>query len=134
MGKGTNGDKVSEDVIFNSIVKEAGGFYTLVLTVASAFLGGTLFFLEKIVGTPNKYSLILLGLGWMSLITTIGLSAFIRFQNVESGRLALEKKYNEAKKLDRDKEAKCILMIWTLIIGILFIAIFGIINLWIKII
>jgi len=125
-------EKVSKDTLFNSIVKEAGEFYNLVLTVASAFLGGTLLFLEKIAPQPVKWSLCILALGWLSLIVSIGLAVYVRLKNLESGRLALEGKYDDAAKLDRKKECHCVCMTWTLLLGVLCVAAFGMINLILK--
>lgn len=129
--KSTN-EKVSKDTLFNSIVKEAGEFYNLILTVASAFLGGSLLFLEKIAPQPVKWSFCILGFGWLSLIISIGLAAYVRLKNLESGRLALEEKYEEAKKLDRKKECCTVCMMCMVLFGVLCITIFGMINLILK--
>jgi len=125
-------EKVSRDTLFNSIVKEAGEFYSLVISVASAFLGGTLLFLEKIAPHPFKWSLCILAFGWLSLIMSIGLAVYVRLKNLESGRLALEGKYDEAQKLDRKKECCSVCMMWTLLFGVFCVAVFGMINLIFK--
>jgi len=122
-------EKVSKDKLFESIVKEAGEFYNLILTVSSAFLGGTLLFLEKIAPSPDRCSLWVLYSGWACLIASIAISAYVRLKNLESGRLALEQKYEEAKRLDRMKEALTIAMTIFMVIGILLITLFGMINL-----
>jgi len=133
MGDDQKDERVSKDALFDSIVKEAGGFYNLILSVASAFLGGSLLFLEKIAPKPVVWSLPILGLGWLALIVAIGLSAYVRLENLEAGRLALEGKYDEAKKLDRKKECCCIGMLWTLLIGVFLVAAFGLVNIIAKI-
>lgn len=40
---------VSRECIFNIYAAEAQGFYKLVITIASSFLGGSLIFVEKII-------------------------------------------------------------------------------------
>jgi len=122
-------EKVSKDTLFQSIVKEAGEFYNLILTVSSAFLGGTLIFLEKIAPNPVQCSLWVLYLGWVSLIGSIAISAYVRLKNLESGRLALEERYEDAQQLDRKKEWLSSLMTILMVAGVALITIFGIINL-----
>ena len=53
-------EPVSSDKLAEVIAGEAEGFYHTVVTVATAFLGGSLFFLERIVPRPAGGPLVLL--------------------------------------------------------------------------
>lgn len=120
---------VSREVLFNSIVKEAGDFYNLILGISSAFLGGSLFFIEKIAPNPQGYSLVLLYAGYVLLILTIALSAYVRWKNLESGKKALESKYDEANAIDCQKEKCCKFMLWFFVLGITLVSLFGMVSL-----
>jgi len=125
--------KVSKDALFDSIVRESQGFHNQLITIASAFFAGTLFFIEKLIYNLNVYSLLLLIFGWLALIISILLSVHIRLNNLESGRLALEEKYNDAAHLDRKKEKWSKYSAWLLVIGMISLTFFGSINLYYKI-
>lgn len=87
--------------ILQSITAEAGGFYNLIVTVASTFLGGSLLFMEKIAPIHNGWSLLGLGVAWASLAASIGCIARLRYYNLKSGRLALNEDYTGASQIDR---------------------------------
>ncbi|MBI5710345.1 MAG: hypothetical protein HZC42_08590 [Candidatus Eisenbacteria bacterium] len=91
---------VSRETIFRVLATDADGYYKLVLTVASSFLGGSLVFLEKFLPHPTALSLAFLSVGWASLVTSIGLIANVRLRNLQSGAFALENKITEAQALD----------------------------------
>lgn len=122
-----NQDTISRPEIFKAIVADAGGYYGQLVTVASAFLGGSLFFLEKITPIP-LYSQILMFLGWLFLITSIASTLYIRHWNLESGRLALEAMFDEAAKLDQRKKNLGSASIIALILGMASLAVVGILN------
>lgn len=122
-------EKVSKDALFASIVTEAQGLHRQLVTIAVSFLGGTLFFLEKIAAEPTVLSMLFLILGWVALIASVALSSFVRLKNLDAGRCALEEKYDEAARIDRRKECLSIVTIWCFVAGISFITIFGIVNL-----
>lgn len=123
-------DNVSRAALFDSIVKEASEFYKLVLTVASAFLGGTLIFLEKIAPPPVPWWLfVLLCIGWLCLITAICILAIVRTKNLESGCHALDNNFEAAQAIDAKKERYTEWTLWLLIAGVCCITLFGIINL-----
>lgn len=91
---------VSKTVIFQSITTEAGGFYTTVTTVASAFLGASLLFIDKFITGGTTPSLVLLGLSWISLVASLGCISCVRYLNLQSGRLALEDNFERAGVVD----------------------------------
>lgn len=124
----TENNKVSKDALFQAIVTEAGGLYKVVAVTASSFLGGSLLFIEKIAPNPVACTLWLLGLGWVLLIVSISLVAWVRLLNLDSGRLALEEKYKEASRIDKNKEKYTITAIILLAVGMALIMAFGLIN------
>lgn len=119
---------VSKDAVFAAIVSEAAGFYKLVLTVASSFLGGSLLFLDRIATHPSARSVWILGLGWVCLIGAIVTVAVVRRRNLESGYLALEEKYEEARDIDKSTRKWSTLALVSLSFGVFFLMGFGIMN------
>lgn len=87
--------------ILQSLTTEAGGFYGLIVTVASSFLGGSLLFLEKFALNRSLWTLALLILAWLALVAAIGCIARLRYHNLKSAKLALENRFPEASKIDR---------------------------------
>jgi len=77
-----------QELVFATIAQEAAGFYGLILTLATSFLGGTLVFIDRIAPSPARWTLALLGFGWLSLIASVSLIAWVRWRNIESGRMA----------------------------------------------
>ena len=123
-------DAVSKEQVFLSVASEAAGYYKLIVTVASSFLGGSLLFLERIAPRPSQFSLVVLAAGWASLIASIGLVAWIRAKNLESGALVLAGDYDRAKTID---STKMFLSNWAtvlLCLGMLLIMLCGLLNVW----
>ncbi len=125
----TDKKQVSKDTILTVLATEAGGFYNLVITIASSFLGGSLLFIEKIALIPSNSSLYLLGLGWLALIGSIVAISFVRRLNLDSGWKALEEKFDEAKVIDAKTRKLSTGAIVLFSIGLFLIMLFGIINL-----
>lgn len=121
-------DIVSREKIFDTVVKEAGAFYDLVIKISISCIGATFFFTEKICVDPLKWTLILLFFGWGSLVCTIGLVAWVRFKNIKSGTLVLEGKIIEAIAIDKNKGRVTGISLVFLIIGILCFLVFGAVN------
>ena len=119
---------VSKDELARSVVSEAQGLHKQMLGISSAFLGGSILFLEKIAPNPEYWTLVMLIVGWLSLISSMALSIVVRLNNIESGRRALEGKYDKASELDRKKECWTKWAVGLLIAGILLIAVFGAVN------
>jgi hypothetical protein len=126
-------DKVSREVIFKTIVEEAAGLYNLIMTLDTAVFGATLIFLEKIAPTPTKLSIVFLAFGWASLILSLVFCLWVRWNNLESGRHALEGDFKEAYKIDEPNRCWTKWAICLIVAGIAFIAIFGLLNIIFKI-
>src|SRR5437667_1431570 len=94
-------DRALKLVILQSITTEAGGFYGLIVTVASSFLGGSLLFMEKISPLRSAWSLVGFAVAWISLVASIGCVARLRYYNLKSGRLALDEKFTDASQIDK---------------------------------
>lgn len=121
-------DELSRDVLFEATVTAAGGFYRSVLTVASAFLGGTLVFMEKIAPTPSCPSLIALALGWSALIASIACVVRVQRLNVDSGWRALDGKREDARAIDERTRRLSSAATWLLVAGIFLVAASGIVS------
>ena len=126
-------DSVSKECIFKIIATEASGLYTLLITVSTGMFAGTLLFLEKIAPSPTALSLLFLGLGWLMLLFCTLACAWIRWNNLESGRLALEGKYEDARKVDKPNRMLTKLSIMSLGLGIALIGIFAMVNILNKV-
>lgn len=127
--EGTNKkNAVSKECIFETIASEAAGLYNLLITVSTGVFGATLLFLDRIAPSPTKESLWFLGIGWLMLILCSCACVWIRWKNLESGRLALEDKFDEASKIDKPNRILTKLAILFLFFGVTFVAIFGFIN------
>ncbi len=124
---------ISREAIFKVLAADADGYYKLVLTLASSFLGGSLLFLEKIMPKPTWLSLLFVSLGWGSLIASVALVTSIRAWNLRSGFFALEGKVEEARKLDVKKDRHTTCASNLLIAGMIFIMLAGAVSLWVKI-
>jgi len=80
--------------------KEADGLYRQIVTAATAFLGASLFVIEKL-RPLGLCSIILLIIGGISLCVTIVSTAYIRWMNLCSLRLIAEGTIGKAKCCDR---------------------------------
>lgn len=125
-------DIVSREKIFEYVVKEAGEFYKLMVTVMIAFLGGTLLFVEKVCALQVGWSLWVLFGGWASLLISIGCIMWVRMKNVKSGDLALQEEYEKSSELDHKKECITKVSFGCFILGISLIMLFGGINFYLK--
>lgn len=121
-------DKATKDSILDSITQEANGFYNSLLTIATAFLGGSLLFLKELLHTLPPRGLFALYIGWIGLTTCLVLMVLVRFLNLVSGKHALARKTQDAQKLDYVKEWLCIIALAGLAIGLSSLMIFGAIN------
>lgn len=111
--------------ILQSLTTEAGGFYTLIVTVASSFLGGSLLFLDKFALNRNRSMLALLILAWLALVAAIGCVARLRYHNLKSARLALEERFSDASEIDRHTDWLSWLSQYLLIGGMLSLVVVG---------
>ena len=125
--------EVSKECIFTTIASEAAGLYNLLITVSTAVFGGTLLFLDRIAPSPTRESLWFLALGWLMLLLCTLACAWVRWKNLESGRLALEGKFEDARKVDKPNRRLTKFAIISLGLGIAFIGIFGFVNIVAKV-
>jgi len=100
-------DKFLTRQLYTSMVKEADGFYKQMITISTALLGGSLAFFNYFF-TSNKvfHSKWLLLLAWFFLIYQITILSWIRWQNVESHRHALEYLKNKSEDYNYEKASK----------------------------
>ncbi|MEE8577682.1 MAG: hypothetical protein V3T31_10540 [candidate division Zixibacteria bacterium] len=123
-------DRVTKVDILKIMAIEADGFYRLITTISSAFLGGSLLFLDKISSSPAPWSLYILAVGWLSLVGAILTTVKVRQKNLESGKLALRGNYGEAQQIDRRNVRWANLATTSFILGITAITVFGAVNLF----
>lgn len=121
-------DRRSE-LIFATIAQEAAGFYSLILTVASTFLGGTLVFIDRIAPDPVGWSLMVLAVGWLSLLLSVTLIAWVRWRNIESGRHAQDGIWDKVERQESVTRAMTKAAIGALVVGMLLVTVFGFVNL-----
>jgi len=119
---------VPKSAILQSVTAEANGFYGVIVTVASTFLGGSLLFLEKFTPAKSDLSIVVISVGWVSLVASIGCIARVRFMNLRSGKLALSDRFDEAKKIDSHTDLLSNWSPWLLIAGMSALVIVGILN------
>jgi hypothetical protein len=111
------------------LVQEAAGFYGLLLTIASAFLGGTLIFLDRIAPSPKPWTVYVLAGGWGALVAAVVLVALVRWRNVETMRAFLEGRHGELRLKERLTRGLTVAAIVCLGCGMLAVSAFGVLNL-----
>jgi hypothetical protein len=121
---------VSKSAILQSITTEAGGFYTTVTTVASAFLGASLLFLDKFLIALTACSFVFLVVSWGSLVASIAFVARVRFLNLRSAQFALKDDFASADAIDREGQVCSDWAQRCLIAGMVALVFVGIINVW----
>ena len=73
-------------LVFESMTREANGFYTLTSTICSAFLWGALVFSEKFLQDSPLWTKLFLMLGLVALTACLILLCWVRWCNVELQR------------------------------------------------
>lgn len=129
---GRDFDAAQRDSTFRIIVGECRAFYKQVVTVATLFLGGTLLFIEKITPHPAQCTLVILGLGWLSLVLSILGVTWVRRDNIECGRLVLCDQEGEARAIQRRAQRFTDASGILLAIGVFLVMLFGFVNFWIA--
>ncbi len=76
--------------VHTTMAREANGFYTLMSTICSAFLGGALVFSERVLVDSPLLSRALLVAGIAGLTLCLALLSWVRWGNVESYRMYAE--------------------------------------------
>jgi hypothetical protein len=114
--------------ILQSMTTEAGGYYGLIVTVASSFLGGSLLFMEKLAPIHSGWFLLGFGIAWISLVASIGCVARLRYYNLKSGRLALNQDFTGASQIDRHTDVLSWWSQFLLILGMSALVLIGLFN------
>jgi hypothetical protein len=115
--------------------KEADGFYNQMIAICTGFLGGTLIFFKMLFVASAEWSLLLLFLGWAALTYPLAVLIFVRWQNVEAHRHALEylkkgdeKEYMLAVSIPKKGRKWTESAIISMVVGLILIATFTAIN------
>lgn len=111
-------------------VAECSAFYRMVVVVSTSFLGGTLFFLERIAPSPARWTLMFLFCGWFFLILSIFLVIGVRRLNIEAGRQYLMQDYDNSDLVQLRARRRTDLAAASLGFGMVGIAVFGTLNFW----
>ena len=127
-----NDDGVTQETILKVLADIANEYYRLVFAVASAFLGGSLLFLEKFVRKLSVCTLVPLTLGWAALVVAIALIASVCARNIQSANLVIQNKRTAARSIDDAKARDTTLAVWFLVGGMALLVIAGIVSLWTK--
>ena len=78
----------AREVLVDGLVSEARGFYAQITTVASAFLGGSVLFRDKLPDVPGCNWL--LGVAWTCFALTLTLIVCVRLNNISGAERALD--------------------------------------------
>lgn len=125
-------EPVSSDRKYDVLAREADGYYRMIVTISTAFLGGSILFLERLAKQPECWTLPLLASGWVSFLVAIHSVASVRRQNLEALRLALEGKYDQARSIDERTRTASTLALWAMLVGMFLMAVYGFSNLVVE--
>ncbi len=78
----------AREVLADGLVAEVRGFYAQITTVASAFLGGSVLFRDKLPDVPGVNWL--LGVAWTCFALSLTLVVFVRLNNISGAERALD--------------------------------------------
>lgn len=119
--------------------QEADGFYKQIITICTAFLGGSLAFFDKLYVSKATWSLWLLFTAWAALVYPLAVLVWVRWQNVEAHRHALEyfktndeNEYKKAVSLPERGRKWTTSAIISMVLGLIIIAVFTAINIFSK--
>jgi len=123
--------------LYSTMAQEADGFYRQMITICTAYLGGTFVFYDKFVTENSTQSLWLLFLAWVALIYPTAVLTYIRWQNVESHRHILEylkkqeeEEYTRAKTIAKNGRNLTKSAIYSMIIALLLLGMFTALNIY----
>jgi len=125
-------EPVSSDKKYEVLTGEADGYYKMVVSVSTAFLGGSILFLEKIAPRPLLWTMVVLAMGWMALLIAIHLIIDVRRKNLESLRHAMEGDYDQARAIDAQTRAASKKAQWGMLCGMALVGVYGFTNLAIR--
>lgn len=133
------GSTVPLERLYATMSEEAAGLYNQLITICTAFLGGTLVFFNKMFVGNVGWSLWLLFTGWAALTYPLAVLVLVRWQNVEAHRHALEyfknhveKEYDKAVSIPRKARIWTKSAIILMVVGLILIAVFTAINIFLK--
>lgn len=113
--------------LFGTSVTLSDSLSNTVITLATAFLGGTIIFIEKIVKGPINY----FGLIWIGcscIIATIGCNLYIRSRNIRAIQHELNRNYDQCNTLQRRTRSLSDFSYGSLLIGMVLITTFALLN------
>jgi hypothetical protein len=120
--------------LYATMAQEASGLYSQLLTICTAFLGGSLTFYEKLAPNPLPCSMLFLFLAWLSFIYSLLALIWVRWKNVEAHRMILESLkgdeclYDKARKTAIKTRRVTNSIIVSIGFGMSFLALFVFIN------
>lgn len=79
----------TRDMLAKELIAEVRGFYAQITTVASAFLGGSVLFRDKLPDVPSCNWL--LGVAWTCFALSLTLIVFVRLNNISGAERALDR-------------------------------------------
>lgn len=100
------------------------------ITVATAFLGGTLVFAEKIAGAYHLVYILILIIGILAVVASVGLLLYVRSKNIDAIKKALANKPAESAKASDEAEGASDAARFVLFMGMLTIVFFMILTLY----
>jgi len=125
--------------LYATMSEEAAGVYKLVITICTAFLGGTLVYFDKLFISKATWSIYILFLGWAALTYPLAVLVFVRWQNVEAHRHVLEyvktgddKEFEKAASIPRKSRKWTTSALISMVAGLVLIAVFTAINIALK--
>lgn len=131
----SNERTISLEVLYDTMSKEADGLYKQMITICTAFLGGTLVFFEKLFVGNAEWSIYILFVGWAALTYPLAVLMIVRWQNVEAHRYILEyfktneeAEYNKAVEIPKRGRKWTKSAIFSMVAGLILISIFTAIN------
>ncbi len=127
--------KISFEALYDTMSKEADGLYKQMITICTAFLGGSLVFFEKLFVSDAGWAIYFLFGGWAALTYPLAVLIYVRWQNVEAHRHILEYlkteseiEYNKAVAIPKRGRKWTTSAIISMLAGLILIATFTAIN------
>jgi len=100
------------ECLYSTMAQEANGLYSQMITISTAFFGGSLAFFGRFNVSASTWFVCILVLAWLALIAPLAILICVRWKNVEAHRHALEyiktgkdEEYKKAVQIPR--RARC---------------------------
>ena len=130
---------VSNEQLYAAMAKEANEIHKQVLTICTAFLGGTSVFLDKLYISEAKWTLVILFLGWAALTYPLVALAIVRWKNVESHRyifnffkIGNEGELEKAASISKSGRVLTVSALASMTAGLILISVFTALNFWLR--